>query len=213
MSVLVFAGCASLPKAQSGVVYEPQFVFKNNGHTITSLSTTVSSTYNIEVCVDAIPEGWSMTGFDVRFQWTPISHLEVVNVEPSIPTPPGSSSATWDNSLGVGQEDRHGIDTKTLSLFVVTIHCLAEGTATMTFRAPPQVTIDITPDVPGEPAYGEIGPTPLVINQHVPAPPSGPSGYVGGEVFTANKLAVLSPYLALIGLVAVAAFVLKKRKT
>ena len=42
--------------------------------------------------------------------------------------------------------------------------------------------------------------------------PSGPSGYVGGELSSANKLAVLSPYLALISIVAVAAFALKKRK-
>ena len=42
--------------------------------------------------------------------------------------------------------------------------------------------------------------------------PSGPSGYVGGELFSANKLAVLSPYLALFSVIAVAA-VLVKRKT
>ncbi len=40
---------------------------------------------------------------------------------------------------------------------------------------------------------------------------SNPYHYVGGELFTANKLAVLSPYLALIGLVAVAAIVAKRR--
>ena len=42
-----------------------------------------------------------------------------------------------------------------------------------------------------------------VVEQREPTTPSGPSGYVGGEVFSANKLAVLSPYLALIGLVGV----------
>jgi len=35
---------------------------------------------------------------------------------------------------------------------------------------------------------------------------------VGGELFTANKLAVLSPYLALFTIVAVAAVVVKRRK-
>ena len=42
--------------------------------------------------------------------------------------------------------------------------------------------------------------------------PSGPQ-HVGGEIFAANKLAMLSPYLALIGLVAVAAIFAKRRLT
>ena len=42
--------------------------------------------------------------------------------------------------------------------------------------------------------------------------PSNPYHYVGGELYSANKLAVLSPYLALIGVVAVAAVVIKRRK-
>jgi len=44
-------------------------------------------------------------------------------------------------------------------------------------------------------------------------PPTSPPGYVGGELFSANKLAVLSPYLALIGVVALAAFLVRRRKT
>jgi hypothetical protein len=37
--------------------------------------------------------------------------------------------------------------------------------------------------------------------------------HVGGEVFSANKLTVLSPYLALITLVAVAVVVVRSRRT
>ena len=47
------------------------------------------------------------------------------------------------------------------------------------------------------------------------SPPSNPYHYVGGELFTANKLAVLSPYLALIGLAGVvvsAVLTVKRRK-
>jgi hypothetical protein len=43
--------------------------------------------------------------------------------------------------------------------------------------------------------------------------PSNPYHYVGGELFTANKLAVLSPYLTLISAVAVAAVLFKRRRT
>ena len=47
-----------------------------------------------------------------------------------------------------------------------------------------------------------------------PPPPTTPtSGHVGGELYTANKLAVLSPYLALISVVAVAAVVAKRKFT
>jgi len=42
-------------------------------------------------------------------------------------------------------------------------------------------------------------------------PSNGPR-YVGGELYCANKLAVLSPYLALISIVAVAAVLVKRRK-
>ena len=54
--------------------------------------------------------------------------------------------------------------------------------------------------------------TDATCNQRQPAP-SNPYQHVGGEVFTANKLAVLSPYLALISVVAVAAVVVKRRRT
>ena len=40
-----------------------------------------------------------------------------------------------------------------------------------------------------------------------------PYNYVGGELFAANKLAVLSPYLALIGVIAVASIVAKRKST
>lgn len=42
--------------------------------------------------------------------------------------------------------------------------------------------------------------------------PSNPTQHVGGELFTANKPAILAPYLALISVVAVAAVVIKHRK-
>ena len=44
------------------------------------------------------------------------------------------------------------------------------------------------------------------------APLSTPT-HVGGELFTVNKLAVLSPYLALISVVAVAAVLVERRRT
>ena len=48
------------------------------------------------------------------------------------------------------------------------------------------------------------------VNQGQQAP-SNPYHYVGGELFSANKLAVLSPYLAFFTIVAVAAVVVKRK--
>jgi len=45
-----------------------------------------------------------------------------------------------------------------------------------------------------------------------PSEPTDPQ-HVGGELFSANKLAVISPYLALFSVVAVAAVVVKRRRT
>jgi len=45
------------------------------------------------------------------------------------------------------------------------------------------------------------------------SPPSGPK-YVGGELFTANKLALLSPYLAFTALIGIiSAGLVKRRRT
>jgi hypothetical protein len=49
-----------------------------------------------------------------------------------------------------------------------------------------------------------------VAKQRLPVP-STPQ-HVGGELYSANKLAVLSPYLALLSVVAVAAVLVKRRK-
>jgi hypothetical protein len=50
------------------------------------------------------------------------------------------------------------------------------------------------------------------VSQIAPSPPSTPY-HVGGEVFSANKLAVLSPYLALISVIVVAAVAVKRKPT
>ena len=208
VSVLVFAGSVALPKASANGVYEPHFVFKHNGHVVTFLDVTVSSTFELEVCIDSIPQGYSMVGFLVRIKWTPISQLEVTGV---FPNPGGQFQTYLSNALGESQQQHKDISTKSLSLYKVRFHCLTEGTCTITFRAPLPPSIDIQLDAGGATEEYTIDPTPLVCNQHPPGP-STPYHYVGGELFSANKLVVLSPYLALFGVVAVAAVALKRRK-
>ncbi|MEM3677445.1 MAG: hypothetical protein QW176_04800 [Candidatus Bathyarchaeia archaeon] len=47
---------------------------------------------------------------------------------------------------------------------------------------------------------------------YVPAPPGRPPPYVGGELYSTDKLAVLAPYIALIGLASTVAMAIKKRR-
>ena len=62
-------------------------------------------------------------------------------------------------------------------------------------------------------AYAESPPYDVFDDSNDPSQqPSNPYHYVGGEVFSANKLAVLSPYLALIGVAAVAIVAFKRRR-
>jgi len=52
---------------------------------------------------------------------------------------------------------------------------------------------------------------PGAAKQQPRPPPSNPTGHDGGQAFSANKLALLSPHLALIGVVAVVAIVAKRK--
>ena len=52
----------------------------------------------------------------------------------------------------------------------------------------------------------------ITFRERPPSDPPNPPQHVGGELFSANKLAVLAPYLALFSVVAVAAVLVKRGK-
>jgi len=88
---------------------------------------------------------------------------------------------------------------------------------TLTFRCLSQGSSLVTLDIGFLRIAGQtVNPPDFVLTcNQLSRATSNPYHYVGGELFTANKLAVLSPYLALIGLagvVASAAVVTKKRR-
>ena len=74
---------------------------------------------------------------------------------------------------------------------------------------------NIWPKAMGEGNVGDINYWGILNTQRQPShAPSGPSGYVGGEVFSANKLSVLAPYLiGIFSVVAVAGIVAKRKFT
>jgi hypothetical protein len=58
----------------------------------------------------------------------------------------------------------------------------------------------------------EVGYAVVISPRPAPPPPRAPSYPVGGAFMPVNKLAILSPYMALIGLASIAAVLVKKRK-
>jgi hypothetical protein len=219
VSVLVFAGAATLPKASA--VYLPQFVFKMNGQPISSLDVNVCSTFDLEVCINNLPLGYSLVGFYVTFGWVAIDQLEIVNMKSTVEG--DTEEIIWSNDEGwatFAWGYPRGL--QITSLFTVTFHCRASGTSTITFRAPLQATTGAL-SLPGSidiqtgtepPEYYAIGDTLLVCNQHAPAPTETPTNHVGGVLYSANKLSVLAPYLiGIFSIAAVAAVVVRKKLT
>ncbi|MEM2902700.1 MAG: hypothetical protein QXO32_08245 [Candidatus Bathyarchaeia archaeon] len=77
--------------------------------------------------------------------------------------------------------------------------------------SPPTKTIWIG-DGQTTPASYEPDDYVVTVNQYTPPPPPPrPSNPVGGVVYSTNKLAVLAPYVALVGLASLAAVAAKKR--
>jgi hypothetical protein len=81
---------------------------------------------------------------------------------------------------------------------------LSQGSSSMTLG-------DGSLSIDGQP--NTLSPSDFVLTcNQLSRAPSNPTQHVGGELFTANKLVVLSPYLALISVVAVAAVLVKRKK-
>ncbi|MEM3608547.1 MAG: hypothetical protein QW238_06755, partial [Candidatus Bathyarchaeia archaeon] len=57
------------------------------------------------------------------------------------------------------------------------------------------------------PTLGQLVGTPFAFGGETPAPPP-----VGGEVYSPNKLVILAPYVALVGLASVVAVTIKRRR-
>jgi len=168
-------------------------------------TATVSTQFTIQIWIRNIPNGWRMSAFDFVVTWDP-AQMDLVDKPGQ--TPPGKS---WSRLVGIGpssyyltsfaltQADYVDFDFAWASL---TFHCLAKGSSKIKVGSIDTVFLtDGGPVVPTDPAPFEI-----TCNQVEPAP-------VGGLVIPTNKLEILTPYLALAGLVvAVSAVIVVKRR-
>jgi hypothetical protein len=174
----------------------------------TSISPGVGATFSIIFSVEDIPSGYGLTYLGLVLTW-PSSDMELVSGTEGASLPPG-----WKVSLGDFTEIPPGSEKKYFQLsydagepvtverewLTVTFHCLRPGPSTITVDG--GVDVKELPDgfITGE----AIEPIEVTVNQLSP---------IGGVTTPVNKIAILTPYLALAGLIiVVSAVLIKKRK-
>ena len=180
---LCVLGLISPAKGQAA----PKISLEMNGVPVTTLNIPVCSKFTLEFWIRDIEMSWGLVAFDIVITWNPdlIELLEADPIEREGWThivSPGPGYATVKSYTTVANR---WIGNATWVLF--TFHCLGEGTDLMVLESGEIVLSD---GGPGAPTYPE--PFEVTVHQFKA---------VGGVVVPVNKLAVLSPYLALIGLV------------
>ena len=175
----------------------------------TSITTQVSTTFTITFSVSDIPSGYGLTYLGLVLTW-PSSDMELVSGVEGASLPPG-----WKVSLGdwtvipPGSEKKYfqmSIDTGEpvtvdREWLTVTFHCLGPG--------PSMITVDGSREVrelPDGSISGQgIETIEITVNQF---------GVIGGVTTPVNKIEILTPYIALAGLIAAVStvYVIKRRK-
>jgi hypothetical protein len=166
--------------------------------------------FTLTLWIRDIPDGWAMNRFDFMIEWDP-TLMEIVGFPIFLGEVRG-----WENvsiPLNVtsvlkllGMQANGTQWSEDAAWFEFTFHCIGEGTSTVTLSSPGDGTITLVPIAGGGSVDREPEPFEVTVNQVEPAP-------VGGISTPINKLEILTPYLALAGLIiAVSAIVIKKRK-
>ncbi|MFC1506364.1 hypothetical protein ACFLQ6_04765 [Thermoproteota archaeon] len=175
----------------------------------TSITAEVSTTFTITFSVTGIPSGYGLRYVGIVLLW-PSSDMELVSgiegasappgwnptlVDPTT-IPPGSEGKYFQMSINTGEHVT--VDREWLT---VTFHCLGSGPSTISIDG----SLELRELPAGSIFGGPVDPIEVTINQ---------IASVGGVTTPVNKTEILTPYLALAGLIAVisAVYVIKKRK-
>jgi hypothetical protein len=170
----------------------------------------VSTEFDIMIWIRDIPAGWGMTSFSLRIQWDP-NDLEIIGCEFLEDGRLGwDGDCAYDPGMGGGS----GADyipypsprwTEDAPWLRFRFHCLREGPALITAYSPPAGDAIYLEDANS--IREEVVPEPVEVTIYQGVGP------VGGISTPINKLEILTPYIALAGLIiAVSAIVIKKRK-
>ncbi|WP_455369685.1 hypothetical protein [[Eubacterium] cellulosolvens] len=172
-------------------------------------TVVVSTEFDVIIWIRDIQSGWGLTEFYIQVNFDP-NDIEFIDSE--FLDPDGSGG--WiggGNIIELGKWNGDGqsgglfdVWTEDRAWFVLTFHCLRAGPTPITVTSPPTGTIVLLPIGGGSPVFLEPEPVTVIVNQVSP---------VGGISTPTNKLTILSPYIALAGLIiTVSAVMIKKRK-
>ncbi|MEM4246126.1 MAG: hypothetical protein QW390_02400, partial [Candidatus Bathyarchaeia archaeon] len=188
-----------IPKAAAQV--EIYYVLLANEEPVHSIDVFVCQDFGLEFLID-LPQGVEMVEFDALIEWNP-EQVELKSYE----------LAEWVGGTVNGEleEGSLTITGKGPAIFQeewarLIFHCLGPGKDKIVAHSPPKNTVWIDDGTPTP-----YVPTPwdVYVNQYT-TPPPRVSHPVGGAVYPVNKLVVLVPYIALIGLASLAAAAAKR---
>ena len=187
----------------------PYWDIEQNGSPIQNLNVPVSSTFTVEIWIRDIPDGDYIDNILLHVYWNP-EMIELVDYQKGYDFNWDAESITYfeglDDLLGfVGIEyytlaiGGYGL-TEDARCLLLTFHCLHEGISPITLG--------------NENSYlrfnqlGQVDPMPFVLITNQVYNP------VGGITTSTNKLEILTPYIALAGLIAVVStvYIIRRRK-
>ncbi len=166
----------------------------------------VSTEFDIIIWVRDIPPGWGLTQFDIDVSFDP-DDMEFIDDE--FLDPDGVGGWIGDGLIinpGKWRGDAQSgvLWTEDRAWFVLTFHCLRAGPAPITVSS--SRTIYLEPLAGGQTVALGAEPVTVTVYQSL--------GPVGGVTSPTNKLEILTPYIALAGLIAAIStlYVIKRRK-
>lgn len=163
--------------------------------------------FTLTLWIRDIPDGWAMVQLDLRLEWDP-DLMELVDEEPLCESR-GWTEGGGSCGPGCAEGDSSGPQwTEDAPWGRVTFHCLGEGISVITLSSPGLFTIYLQPVGQSDtPTATFPEPFEVTVNQVERAP-------VGGISTPINKLEILTPYIALAGLIAAVStvYVIKRRK-
>jgi len=163
----------------------------------------VSTEFDIIIWIRNFPSGWGMVHVGILAEWDP-NDLEYIECEFLGSSRPGwSGDCSWpDLWEGIANGPRWTGDA---AWFRIRFHCLREGPTSIRVSSPPLGTVVLENSVGTQEA---VFPEPVTVTIYQGLGP------VGGVASPVNKLEMLTPYLALAGLIMAVStvFIIRRRK-
>ncbi|MEM2998866.1 MAG: hypothetical protein QW542_07970 [Thermoproteota archaeon] len=188
----------------------------------TVISVVPCSTFKVEVWVRDIPDGYGVIAGQAMIQWTP-SLMEpmmdevIINLPETWEFDGDYSPDGWAVGMAYAGNPPGDAIFEDQMVVSITFHCLKEGVATIDLDPPPDATwwLTLMPKGGGGKIPVGGGFDSVEVHQVPPRVPPSYSTPVGGILTSANKLVVLAPYLALMGLVGAVStvYALKRRRS